>query len=81
MASIIDQNGEYLSQGLQGQAKCDEALLAARDWAARRGELVFLYDEDDGSTEYDHYAVVEPDGTYRSLSDTEAANLDVEVSA
>lgn len=78
MAAIIDyENSEIISAGLQGQATSDEALHVARGQASLRGESVILYDEDNGSTEYDHYLIVAPDGTCRALSDAEAVNLGI----
>lgn len=59
MATIYDVNGEYITQGLQGSATCDEAVIAARRIALDRDEDVIL--EDDGE-----FFVVSPDGDVRA---------------
>lgn len=56
MASIYDKNGEYLTQGLQGSALCDQAIKAARELAESRNEVVYL--DDDGD-----FWAIHPDGT------------------
>jgi hypothetical protein len=46
MATIFDNNGDELTAGLQGSSVCDEALMAAREFAKERDETVLLEDDD-----------------------------------
>ena len=46
MASIYDQNGNTITEGLQGCKVCDEAIQAAYRLAAARNEPVILEDDD-----------------------------------
>jgi hypothetical protein len=47
MAAIYDATtGETITEGLQGCSRCDEALIAAREWAEDWGEAVHLVDDD-----------------------------------
>ena len=55
MATIYDQDGFTLTQGLQGSIVCDEAIQTARRIATKRGETVYLHDD---GTQWR----VEPDG-------------------
>ncbi|CAM6053504.1 unnamed protein product [Sphagnum tenellum] len=71
MATIYDETGRHITEGLQGCSKCDEAILRARAIAAQNNRPVILYDEDEGETERDRYGVIEVDGFYRSLTDDE----------
>lgn len=64
MADIYDQNGEELAVGLQGSSVCDEAILAAKEIAKERGEVVRLED-DDGNWD------VHPDGRVEVAEDWE----------
>jgi len=56
MASISDEFGTMLTDGLQGSDTCDEAIKAAQQLAAQRGKAVYLSDDDGDWT-------VLPDGT------------------
>lgn len=56
MANIYNMDAEYLSEGLQGSAECDEAINAARDWSTSLDADVMLED-DDGNW------IVHPDGS------------------
>ena len=58
MATIYTMNAEEITDGLQSHTVCDEAIRAARNIAADRGETVRLEDGDrlldvhpDGSVE------------------------------
>ena len=56
MADIYDfEEGDVITQGLQGSSVCDDAIRFARNIAADRGEPVVL-DDDDGAW------LVHPDG-------------------
>jgi hypothetical protein len=55
-ATLYDQNGNTLTEGLQPASICDQAIIVARETAARRNEDVILHD-DDG------YWIVSPDGS------------------
>jgi len=46
MAAIYNQDGYYVTEGLQGCDVCDEAARAARDIASDRDEAVILEDND-----------------------------------
>ena len=46
MASITDQDGYAITDGLQGCDVCDEAVIVARRIARDRGEPVMLHDDD-----------------------------------
>jgi hypothetical protein len=56
MADIYTMDGEVITQGLQSDSVCSEAIQAAKSIAAERNEVVRLEDGDDV---YDVY----PDGT------------------
>lgn len=56
IAEILDSDGYYITEGLQGCSVCDDALRMARREAKERDEPVFLAD-DDGNWE------VDPDGS------------------
>jgi hypothetical protein len=45
-ATIYDANGETITQGLETCLRSDQALQAARNIAAERGEPVVLHDHD-----------------------------------
>ena len=56
MATIYTMTGEILSNGLQPDSVCSEAMQAAKSWARDRGEAVRL---EDGEDLWDVF----PDGT------------------
>ena len=60
-ASVYDENGNYITQGLQPSAVCDEAIITAKSIAADREKEVILED-DDG------YWMVSPDGGVRATT-------------
>ncbi len=62
MATLININGDYITQGLQGRAVCDEAVKIAKSAAADRNEVVYI--EDDGE-----YWAINPDGSYGDVPD------------
>ena len=47
MAEIYHPDGWIITEGLQGDDVCDEAIRAAREIAAERGEFMVLEDDDD----------------------------------
>lgn len=61
MATIYNVNAEYLTQGLQGSAVCDEAIITARRMAAERDEDVIIEDNDE-------FTLVHPDGTSEEVT-------------
>ncbi len=56
MVTIYTMTGEILSDGLQSDTVCSEAMQAAKSWARDRNEPVRL---EDGDEIWDVY----PDGT------------------
>lgn len=61
MAAIYDSGGDVLTDGLQGSDNCDEAVIAARNWARRLGKPVIL-DDDDGRWQVDPDGSITEDG-------------------